>query len=47
MLEHMARDKKNEAGAIRLILLKRIGEAVVDGSISALQIGEFLRVPAQ
>ncbi len=46
MLEHMARDKKNDAGAIRLILLKRIGEAVVDGSISASQIGDFLRAAA-
>jgi 3-dehydroquinate synthase len=42
MLDHMGRDKKNEAGAIRLILLKRIGEACVDGSVSAVRIGEFL-----
>ena len=43
MLDHMARDKKNEGGAIRLILLKRIGEAVVDASNSALQIHAFLK----
>jgi 3-dehydroquinate synthase len=42
MLDHMGRDKKNEAGAIRLILLKRIGEACVDGGVSAARIGEFL-----
>lgn len=42
MLDHMGRDKKNEGGAIRLILLKRIGEAVVDGTISAPRIREFL-----
>ena len=27
MLEHMGRDKKNDGGALRLILLKAIGEA--------------------
>ena len=42
MLDHMGRDKKNEGGAIRLILLKRIGEAVVDGTISAPRIRDFL-----
>ena len=42
MLDHMGRDKKNEGGAIRLILLKRIGEAVVDASIVAPRIREFL-----
>ncbi|MEP7156635.1 MAG: 3-dehydroquinate synthase [Betaproteobacteria bacterium] len=42
MLEHMGRDKKNEAGAIRLILLRKIGEAVVDGTISATRIQQFL-----
>ena len=42
MLDHMGRDKKNEGGAIRLILLKRIGEGVVDGTISARQIHDFL-----
>ncbi len=42
MLDHMGRDKKNEGGAIRLILLKRIGGAVVDGTISASRIRDFL-----
>ncbi len=42
MLEHMGRDKKNEGGAIRLILLDRIGGAVVDGTNSARQIHTFL-----
>ena len=42
MLDHMGRDKKNEGGAIRLILLKAIGDAVVDGSVSAARIREFL-----
>jgi 3-dehydroquinate synthase len=42
MLDHMGRDKKNEGGAIRLILLKRIGEAVVDGTVSAPRIRDFL-----
>ncbi len=42
MLDHMGRDKKNEAGAIRLILLKSIGEAVVDGTVSTSRIRDFL-----
>ena len=42
MLDHMERDKKNEGGTIRLILLKRIGEAVVDGTISAPRLRDFL-----
>jgi 3-dehydroquinate synthase len=42
MLDHMGRDKKNEGGAIRLILLKRVGEAFVDGNISAEKIHAFL-----
>jgi 3-dehydroquinate synthase len=42
MLEHMGRDKKNEGGTIRLILMKRIGEACVDGTISSARIGKFL-----
>ena len=43
MLEHMARDKKNERGAIHLILLKHVGEAVVNGTVSAMQIRDFIR----
>ncbi len=42
MLDHMGRDKKNVGGAIRLILLKKIGEAVVDASIEAPRIHDFL-----
>jgi 3-dehydroquinate synthase len=42
MLDHMGRDKKNEAGVIRLILLKHIGEAVVDGTLGASRIRDFL-----
>ena len=42
MLDHMGRDKKNEGGAIRLILLKGIGVAVVNGTIGAGRIHEFL-----
>jgi 3-dehydroquinate synthase len=42
MLEHMGRDKKNDAGAIKLILLKSIGTAYVDGTISSTRIQQFL-----
>ncbi len=42
MLQHMGRDKKNEAGVIKLILLKSIGEGYVDSSINAEQIKAFL-----
>ena len=42
LLQHMGRDKKNEAGVIKLILLKSIGEAYVDSSINAEQIHAFL-----
>jgi 3-dehydroquinate synthase len=42
MLDHMGRDKKNEGGAIRLVLLNAIGESYVDGSINAADIRTFL-----
>ena len=42
MLEHMSRDKKNEGGALRLILLKAIGASVVDATVSADRIRDFL-----
>ena len=42
MLEHMARDKKNEGGVIKLILLNRIGEAVADGGILVGALTQFL-----
>lgn len=43
MLEHMGRDKKNEAGIIKLILLKEIGDAYVDATIASSQIRAFLQ----
>jgi shikimate kinase / 3-dehydroquinate synthase len=42
MLEHMARDKKNEGGIIKLILAKRIGEAYVESGASVASLREFL-----
>ncbi len=42
MLHHMGRDKKNDAGVIKLILLKSIGAAYVDATISADHIHAFL-----
>ena len=42
MLDHMGRDKKNEGGAIRLILLRDIGKACVDSTVSATRLREFL-----
>ena len=42
MLQHMGRDKKNDAGVIKLILLKSIGDAYVDATISADRIHAFL-----
>ncbi|HEX9392821.1 MAG TPA: 3-dehydroquinate synthase [Usitatibacteraceae bacterium] len=43
MLEHMIRDKKNEGGTIKLILLKAIGEAYVDANVSTARIKDFLQ----
>lgn len=42
MLQHMGRDKKNDAGVIKLILLNAIGNAYVDATISADRIHAFL-----
>ncbi len=42
MLLHMARDKKNESGAIRLILLDGIGQCHVDGTVDRAAIATFL-----
>ncbi len=42
MLEHMGRDKKNDGGTVRLILLERIGASVVDASVSAARLRTFL-----
>lgn len=42
MLEHMGRDKKNENGVIRLILLNSIGQSYTDSRVSAQQIHDYL-----
>ena len=42
MLYHMERDKKNEATQIRLILMRKIGDAFIDGSHSADKISNFI-----
>jgi 3-dehydroquinate synthase len=46
MLGHMGRDKKNEGGAISLILLDEIGASRVDATVSAARIGAFLETRA-
>ena len=43
MLEHMARDKKNEAGKIRLILLDALGQSRIDGGVAREAIHAFLK----
>jgi 3-dehydroquinate synthase len=43
MLSFMEHDKKNEDGAIRLILMKEVGRAYVDGSTSRARLTEFLK----
>jgi len=42
MLEHMGRDKKNDAGVMRLILLRGIGQSHVESGVGAERIGAFL-----
>lgn len=42
MLAFMEHDKKNEDGAIRLILMRAIGKAYVDGSVSRQALTDFL-----
>jgi 3-dehydroquinate synthase len=42
MLEEMSRDKKNESGTIRLILLDAIGQSRIDGGVSREAIRAFL-----
>ncbi len=42
MLDHMSRDKKNEDGVIRLILLDALGKSRVDGGIDRRAIRNFL-----
>ena len=42
MLEHMGRDKKNDAGVMRLILLRGIGQSHVESGVGAERIGAFM-----
>ncbi len=43
LLDHMSRDKKNEAGTIKLILLTQLGRSVVDATTTRESILAFLR----
>jgi len=43
MLAFMEHDKKNQDGAIRLILMRGIGKAYVDASVSRAALTDFLR----
>ncbi|MDX2218841.1 MAG: 3-dehydroquinate synthase [Burkholderiales bacterium] len=43
MLSFMAVDKKNEGGQIRLILLKRLGEAYIEDGVERARLHRFLR----
>jgi 3-dehydroquinate synthase len=43
MLSFMEHDKKNEDGAIRLVLMKEVGRAYLDGSTSRGRLTEFLK----
>jgi 3-dehydroquinate synthase len=42
LLSHMARDKKNVAGRIHLILLRRFGEAYTERNVPQAQLEQFL-----
>ncbi len=42
LVSHMQRDKKNEGGLVTLVLLKRLGEAYLDRSVSAATLAAFL-----
>lgn len=42
LLSYMAVDKKNEGGRIRLILLRRLGDAYVEEGVSREELGRFL-----
>jgi 3-dehydroquinate synthase len=48
LLSHMQRDKKNEGGGVMLVLLKKLGEACLDRSVSSDVLLKFLQrhVPA-
>jgi len=43
MLMHMSRDKKNEEGKIRLILLDALGTSRIDGGVARAEILAFLQ----
>jgi 3-dehydroquinate synthase len=43
LLDHMSRDKKNEAGAIKLILLTKVGGSEIDATISDERLLAFLQ----
>ncbi len=42
LVAHMQRDKKNEGGVVTLVLLKQIGEAYLDRSVSGATLTTFL-----
>ena len=42
LIEHMQRDKKNADGIITLVLLKRLGEAYLERSVTAARLHDFL-----
>ena len=42
LVSHMQRDKKNEAGAVTLVLLKRLGEAYLDRTQTSAILTAFL-----
>ena len=42
LVAHMQRDKKNECGVVTLVLLKRLGEAYLDRSVSEATLTTFL-----
>jgi len=46
MLDLMSRDKKNDAGNIRLILVDAIGQSRVDASVTHRKLSEFLSAHA-
>jgi 3-dehydroquinate synthetase len=43
MLAHISRDKKNEAGTIKLILLSTLGMSCIDSTVSREALLAFLR----
>ena len=42
LVAHMQRDKKNEGGIVTLVLLKKLGEAYLDRSVSEATLTSFL-----